>query len=56
MENEKLIEVLNKRNAEIVEMKELIMEKEHHTGDYDILSKENEKLRDLMVRKNEEIS
>lgn len=29
-----LMEVLNKKNSELMEMKEMLLEKEQHTGEY----------------------
>jgi hypothetical protein len=33
-ENDKLMEVLGKKNAELLEMKEMLLEKEQHAGDF----------------------
>jgi hypothetical protein len=52
-ENEKLMEVLDKKNAELLEVKEMLMEKEQHAGDFENLSKENDRLRAFMLKKNE---
>ncbi len=50
------MEVLNKKNAELTEVKEMLMEKEQHAGDFENLSKENDRLRAFMLKKNEELS
>jgi hypothetical protein len=55
-ENDKLMEVLNKKNAEILEMKEMLFDKDQYAGDFENLSKENDRLRNVMVKKNEELS
>lgn len=55
-ENDKLMEVINKKNSEILEMKEMLLEKEQYAGDFENLSKENDRLRTFMLKKNEELS
>ena len=40
-ENANLIEVLQKKNNDLIELKELVFQKEQHTGEYDMLAKEN---------------
>ena len=50
------MEVINKKNAEILEMKEMLLEKEQYAGDFENLSKENDRLRNFMLKKNEELS
>ena len=40
----------------MAEMRELLLEKEEHSSEYEVLSKENEKLRDLTLKKNDELS
>lgn len=37
-------------------MKEMLLEKEQYAGDFENLSMENDRLRSVMVKKNEELS
>lgn len=37
-------------------MKEMLLEKEQYAGDFENLSKENDRLRNFMLKKNEELS
>jgi hypothetical protein len=50
------LEVIAKKNADMAEMKEMLMEKEQEAGDFQNLTNENDRLRSFMLNKNEELS